>query len=79
MDRLIGHCVVGHRVAERAIIHLVNMDPPYNVKVEPRSATASAAGLNSFKHHWGADWKEAKKKIQLHHQSLESVTLDRSL
>jgi DNA modification methylase len=35
-------------------IHLVNTDPPYNVKVEPRSNNAIAAGLSSFagpKHH----------------------------
>src|SRR5271165_5176896 len=29
-------------------IHLVNTDPPYNVKVEPRSGNAIAAGLSSF-------------------------------
>jgi len=29
-------------------IHLVNTDPPYNVKVEPRSSTAIAAGITSF-------------------------------
>lgn len=29
-------------------IHLVNTDPPYNVKVEPRSNNAVAAGLSSF-------------------------------
>jgi DNA modification methylase len=29
-------------------VHLVNTDPPYNVKVEPRTATAIAAGLSSF-------------------------------
>lgn len=29
-------------------IHLVNSDPPYNVKVEPRSNNAIAAGLSSF-------------------------------
>jgi DNA modification methylase len=35
-------------------IHLVNTDPPYNVRVEPRSKNAIAAGLSSFagpKHH----------------------------
>ncbi len=34
-------------------IHLVNTDPPYNVKVEPRSNNAIAAGLSSFEatHH----------------------------
>jgi DNA modification methylase len=31
-----------------APVHLVNMDPPYNVKVEPRSNNAIAAGLSSF-------------------------------
>jgi len=29
-------------------IHLVNTDPPYNVKVEPRSNNAIKAGLSSF-------------------------------
>jgi DNA modification methylase len=38
-------------------IHLVNSDPPYNVKVEPRSNNAIAAGLSSFTntHHQGLD------------------------
>src|SRR5262249_40136360 len=31
-----------------AAIHLVNTDPPYGVKVEPRSNNARAAGLTSF-------------------------------
>jgi DNA modification methylase len=36
-----------------ARIQLVNTDPPYNVKVEPRSNNAIAAGLSSFQatHH----------------------------
>ena len=41
-----------------ATIHLVNTDPPYNVKVEPRSNNAIAAGLSSFsgpKHHQSLD------------------------
>jgi len=50
LDRLLGG----------ATIHLVNMDPPYNVKVEPRSNNAIAAGLSSFaapetKHHQALD------------------------
>lgn len=50
VDRLLGG----------APIHLVNMDPPYNVKVEPRSNNAIAAGLSSFApqsqtHHQGFD------------------------
>jgi len=36
------------RLLDGAPIHLVNTDPPYNVKVEPRSNTAIAAGITSF-------------------------------
>lgn len=39
-------------------IHLVNSDPPYGVRVEPRSNNAIAAGLSSFagpKHHQSLD------------------------
>ncbi len=36
------------RLLAGAPIHLVNSDPPYNVKVEPRSNNAIAAGLSSF-------------------------------
>jgi DNA modification methylase len=36
------------RMLAGAKIHLVNTDPPYNVKVEPRSNNAIAAGLSSF-------------------------------
>jgi len=39
-------------------IHLVNTNPPYNVRVEPRSNNAIAAGLSSFegsKHHQALD------------------------
>ncbi|MCP4249371.1 MAG: ParB N-terminal domain-containing protein [bacterium] len=47
-------------------IHLVNTDPPYNVKVEPRSNNAIAAGLSSFQA------TEAKRKGSLkHHQGLD--------
>ena len=41
-----------------APIHLVNTDPPYNVRVEPRSNNAIAAGLSSFQgttHHQKLD------------------------
>ena len=34
------------RLLDGATIHLVNTDPPYNVKVEPRSNNAIAAGLS---------------------------------
>jgi DNA modification methylase len=50
------------RLLEGAPIHLVNTDPPYNVKVEPRSNNAIAAGNSSF----GAP---ARKRT--HHQSLD--------
>jgi DNA modification methylase len=48
VDRLLGG----------AVVHLVNSDPPYNVRVEPRSNNAIAAGLSSFQgatHHQGLD------------------------
>jgi DNA modification methylase len=46
------------RLLDGAVVHLVNTDPPYNVKVEPRSNNAIAAGLSSFQgttHHQGLD------------------------
>ena len=45
-----------------ATIQLVNTDPPYNVKVEPRSNNAIAAGLSSFSYLQQADH---------HHQQLD--------
>ena len=36
------------RLLAGQVVHLVNTDPPYNVKVEPRSNNAIAAGLSSF-------------------------------
>lgn len=36
------------RLLNGADIHMVNTDPPYNVRVEPRSNNAIAAGLSSF-------------------------------
>jgi DNA modification methylase len=36
------------RLLDGAPVHLVNTDPPYNVRVEPRSNNAMAAGLSSF-------------------------------
>ena len=46
------------RLLDGASIHLCNTDPPYNVKVEPRSNNAIAAGLSSFAgntHHQALD------------------------
>ena len=54
------------RLLDGQPIHLVNSDPPYNVKVEPRSNNAIAAGLSSFSgmtHHQGFDVaRQGKKK-----------------
>src|SRR5262245_19862996 len=36
------------RLLDGEPVHLVNTDPPYNVRVEPRSNNAIAAGLSSF-------------------------------
>src|SRR5215471_6866652 len=36
------------RLLEGAAIHLASTDPPYNVRLEPRSNNARAAGLSSF-------------------------------
>jgi DNA modification methylase len=45
------------RLLDGAPVHLVNTDPPYNVRVEPRSNNAIAAGLSSFgtSHHQKLD------------------------
>src|SRR5262249_8736643 len=48
-----------------AQVHLVNTDPPYNVRVEPRSNNAIAAGLSSFPsitHHQKLDLKRCPEK-----------------
>lgn len=56
LDRLLGG----------AVIDLVNTDPPYNVKVEPRSNNAIAAGNSSFagpkKHHQQFDLERHPEK-----------------
>lgn len=51
------------RLLDGSVIHLVNTDPPYNVKVEPRSNNAIAAGNSSFT-------KQNGKK-QTHHQKMD--------
>jgi DNA modification methylase len=46
------------RLLDGAVVHLVNTDPPYGVRVEPRSNNAIAAGLSTFegtKHHQQLD------------------------
>jgi DNA modification methylase len=56
VDRLLGG----------AVMHLANTDPPYNVKVEPRSNNAIAAGLSSFEttHHQKLDVERHPEKAQ---------------
>ena len=57
------------RLLDGAEIHLVNTDPPYNVKVEPRSNNAIAAGNSSFtaperKHHQKFDLARHPEKAK---------------
>src|SRR5215471_16925540 len=54
------------RLLDGAAIHLVNCDPPYNVRVEPRSNNAIAAGLSSFEntHHQSLDLARHPEKAQ---------------
>jgi DNA modification methylase len=55
------------RLLDGAAIHLVTTDPPYNVKVEPRSNNAIAAGLSSFAgatHHQALDVARHPEKSQ---------------
>jgi ParB-like chromosome segregation protein Spo0J len=62
------------RLLAGADIHLVNTDPPYNVKVEPRSNNAIAAGLSSFEttHHQKLDFVRHPKKAQPTTQKLRA-------
>lgn len=72
------------RLLDAAGIHLVNTDPPYNVRVEPRSSTAIAAGQSSYPdlsrqmHHQGfdvargvTDPKKARAKMRPKDRPLE--------
>ncbi len=70
------------RLLDGASIHLVHTDPPYNVKVEPRSNNAIAAGVSSFegaKHHQSLDLarhpekaKPTQKKMRARDRPLEN-------
>ena len=64
VDRLLGG----------ASIQLVNTDPPYNVKVEPRSNNAIAAGLSSFTatHHQNFDVQRHPEKAKATHRKLRA-------
>ena len=63
------------RLVSGAKIHLCNSDPPYNVKVEPRSNNAIAAGLSSFKgstHHQKLDVARHPSKSRATHSKLRA-------
>jgi DNA modification methylase len=54
-------------LVEGAPVDLVNTDPPYNVRVEPRSNNAIAAGLSSFaglQHHQSFDVHRGASKAK---------------
>ena len=57
-------------------IHLCNTDPPYNVKVEPRSNNAIAAGNSSFtntnKHHQKFDLERHPEKAKPTHNKMRA-------
>jgi DNA modification methylase len=55
------------RLLKGAPVHLVNTDPPYNVRVEPRSNNAIASGVRSFAsvtHHQKLDLVRHPKKAR---------------
>ena len=61
------------RLLAGATVQLVNTDPPYNVRVEPRSNNAIAAGLSSFKgtsHHQGLDLARHPSKAKATHKKM---------
>ncbi len=70
------------RLVEGAAVDVVNTDPPYNVRVEPRSNNAIAAGLSSFAglhHHQSFDvhrgaskGKRTTKKMRPKDRALEN-------
>jgi DNA modification methylase len=63
------------RLLDGADIHLVNTDPPYNVRVEPRSNNAIAAGLSSFqgtKHHQKFDVERHPEKAKATHRKMRA-------
>jgi DNA modification methylase len=55
------------RLLDGSPVHLVNTDPPYNVRVEPRSNNAIASGMSSFgsvTHHQKLDLGRHSKKAK---------------
>jgi len=64
VDRLVGG----------AAVHLVHADPPYNVRVEPRSNNAIAAGQSSFsaRHHQKLDLARHPNKAKATHRQMRA-------
>ena len=62
------------RLVDGKPIHLLHTDPPYNVKVEPRSNNAIAAGLSSFeaRHHQKLDVARHPDKARRTHKKLRA-------
>jgi DNA modification methylase len=62
------------RLLAGAAIQLVNTDPPYNVKVEPRSNNAIAAGNSSFTnyHHQQLDLARHPEKSKPTHKKMRA-------
>ena len=62
------------RLLDGADIHLANTDPPYNVKVEPRSNNAIAAGNSSFQqtHHQKLDLARHPEKAKATHAKMRA-------
>jgi hypothetical protein len=69
VDRLLGG----------ACIQLANTDPPYNVRVEPRSNNAVAAGLSSFQAQGAATGKLRAKDRPLANDFVSEEEFDRLL
>ena len=62
------------RLLDGSAIQLVNTDPPYNVRVEPRSNNAIAAGNSSFKrtHHQKLDLARHPEKSKPTHRKMRA-------
>jgi DNA modification methylase len=59
------------RLLDGARIHLCNCDPPYNVRVEPRSNNAIAAGNSSFTKSNAGHTAASNHEGLTHHQSFD--------
>jgi len=72
-----GHAEHVDRLLASATVHLVNTDPPYNVRVEPRSNNAIAAGNSSFTsyHHQQLDPARHPAKSRPTHRKLRANPL----